>query len=111
MSKNAIGTCGVVVFLVGVFLPFMGFNGGILALLMTVICFAVGGGLLLLAINPQWFKRYVMIAGALLATAVVVIAMVIAVMVAGVFLKSGPSSVASSGTSPEPQQVVAEQPQ
>lgn len=104
MSKNAIGTCGVVVFLVGVFLPFMGFNGGILALLMTVICFAVGGGLLLLAINPQWFKWY------LLAMAVVVIATVIAVMVAGVFLKSGPSSIASSGTSPEPQQVVAEQP-
>lgn len=104
MSRNMIGICGVVILLVGVFLPFMGLeqsDGDILPLLLSVICFCMAGGLFFLAIKPQWFKRYVLTICALFMFATLV-------FTAGFFLRIGGAGIANRAVGPINSQSKAE---
>ncbi|WP_309397067.1 hypothetical protein [Cerasicoccus maritimus] len=63
MSSNAIGIGGFIIFLCGVFLPFMGLEqnqSDALPLMMSGVCIIVGLGLLVQAIKPRLLKFYIL---------------------------------------------------
>lgn len=84
MSKNVIGVCGILVFLCGIFLPFMGLEqnqSDVLPILLSGVCMIVALGLMIQAIKPHLLKYYAVGVSTL-------VACVGALLVAGFFLQA-----------------------
>ena len=63
MSKKISGVCGVITFLIGIFLPFMGLEqnkSDILPLLMGIILIILGSAIVIFSINHKVLKYSIM---------------------------------------------------
>jgi multisubunit Na+/H+ antiporter MnhG subunit len=74
MNKTVIGVFGFILLLIAIALPFLHLEqskGDALPLLIAVLVAPVACALLVLAIKPEWFRRYLIALAALFGLAVV----------------------------------------